>query len=230
MRVIEVGLGLPVAFAGMVLAEQGIEVHKWLKPGGHDPLFDRELAWWWSAHGKDLIPRHGRELATLRPGDCQGIIDNLRDDTWQAWGVDRAAVARRIGVPWVSLADDVGYRSTGAIAAARSWWAGGKALEPDIAETTAGLMMAFKLLAMRGRGRHCRLPFAAALQKMVPCELMQGKDRRRDEAPPIKPEWWADGRLVGAKAEWRGELLSELVRDRAWKLRHMPTAAGRVTL
>jgi len=227
LRVLEIGLGLPVAFAGMVLAEQGHQVTRWLAPRHKDPLMEDELVWWWSMHGKELVGREAREAAGIKTGEFGGVIDNLRVEAWDRWGVDREAVARRVGIPWVSLVDDCGYRSTGAIASARSWWEPGQPISPDLAETTAGLMMAFKLLAAHSRSGLHRLGFAACLQKMVPAELMLGK---RPRPVPLDPEWRSDGLLVGARAEWRGELLTEVVRDREWKRRHMNTSSGRVRL
>lgn len=224
-------MGLPPAFAGMVLAEQGHEVTRWLAPKGSepDPLTEDELVWWWSMHGKELTARHAKLASELSLGSFGGIIDNLRPDAWSRWGVDRDKVARRLGAPWITLVDDSGYRSTGAIAAARSWWALGQPVAPQLAETAAGLMLAFKLLANVARPGLHRIGFAASLQKMMPAELMLGNAPERTR-PPFDPEWWADGRLVGARAEWRGELLTEVVRDRDWKLRHFRTGAGRVKL
>lgn len=230
MRVLEIGLGLPPAFAGMLLAEQGHTVTRWLKPNSrHDPLLEDELVWWWSMHGKDLMQRHAREVNALRPGAFNAIIDNLRTETWERWGVNREATARRLGVPWVTLADDCGYRSTGAIALARSWWSLGVPTPPQLAETTAGLVLAFKLLSLQNRSGWHRVGFAAALQKLMPAELQLG-NAYADEGPHVDAEWMAEGTLFGARAEWRGELLAEPVRSREWKLQHMPTSVGRVRL
>jgi hypothetical protein len=228
LRVLEIGLGLPVAYAGMVLAEQGVGVERWLSPKMDDPLQTDELVWWWAMHGKELVSCHARMVATLQPRSVDAVIDNLRPATWAGWEIDREAIARRLGIPWVSLEDDLGYRSTGAIALARSWLEKGNTVPPELAETAAGLWMAFKTLASRTRPGLHRLGHGSVMQKLVPAEMLLGKPGRVRSV--LDPWMIREGQIAGAQSEWRGERLFEMTRDLEWKRSHLRSRAGRITI
>ena len=89
MRVLELGSYLVPAYAGLLLAEQGHQVTKWVSPTGPDPiegLIDGAALWAWVNHGKqEVYPRHAADVAGLEPGSVDGIIDNVRASTWERW-------------------------------------------------------------------------------------------------------------------------------------------------
>lgn len=234
MRVLELGGYISVGFAGMVLAEQGHTVTKWtLKE--RDPIFtcDRaEEIWTWLHGGKVIVAQHAKSAAGLRPGQFDAVIDNIRAATWESWGVDRSQVARRCGMPWVALEDELGHRSFDAIAQARSWMEYGPYLPIWAGDTTAGLWMAFKALSARGYGRLYRLGQASLMQKLVEGELVIPREPGKLERPAwdrdIYGPWVRAGQVEGAEVEFKGELYQEPIRDRDWKLRNLRHRNGRI--
>jgi len=152
MRVLELGNYVVPAYAGMLLAEQGHEVRKWVN--GRDPILGLnrgEELWAWLNHGKTVEERHPRDLSDCDWPEC--VIDNFRPETLARWGLDPAEIAKERGIVWVSMRSESGDRSFDLIAQARSWmefapwvpfWAG---------DTIGGLWLAFKAMTVRTPGR-----------------------------------------------------------------------------
>jgi hypothetical protein len=227
-RILELGSYIVPAYAGMILSEQGFTVEKWWSDS--DPVLGLRRGdelWDWLNHNKTMRRNvHAESVLDLEPGDVVGVIDNIRASTWQRWGVDPAEQAHRLKVPWVSMRADVGERSFDAIAQARAWMEHAPYLPFYVGDTTGGLWVAFKLLAQLGRPGHYPIYQASCLAKLVEGELIV--DEQRSGAPP----WDAPGSYgadeSGARVEYRGEVLVEPVRDRAWKLKHLRHENGRL--
>src|SRR5579859_1356704 len=107
LRVLELGNYVVPAYAGMILAEQGHEVRKWVN--GRDPILSlhrgNEL-WAWINHGKTLEERHPREIA--EDWWPQVILDNFRPSTLAGWGIDPKAIAEKRALVWVSMRSELG--------------------------------------------------------------------------------------------------------------------------
>lgn len=228
MRVLEIGTYVAPAYAGMIMAEQGHDVTKWIY-GSPDPvrlLRDGDHLWSWLSAGKRIITVHASEVAALDPGDVDLIIDNVRADTWTRWGIDPRIVARSLGVVWVSLRDDLGGRSFDAIAQARAWGDHLGYLPVYLGDTVAGLWLAYK--AMAAPPGHHVIHQAACLAKMVEGELVLDPDRSSLATPP----WDAPGTYgrtdTGVVVEYRGEKITEPYRDQGWRRRHLRHVDGRI--
>ncbi|HEY1292764.1 MAG TPA: CoA transferase [Chloroflexota bacterium] len=235
MRVLELGNYVSVAYAGMLLAEQGFEVTKWVAPEpARDPILGLDHGdelWAWINAGKTLVARRAHELAQLPLGDVGIVLDNVRPATLASWGIEPATLAQRWAVVWVSLRSEVGERSFDVVAQARSWMEYGPWLPIYLGDTTAGLMMAFKALAKLARHEpgHYVLGQASCLQKLVEGELVVDAPLREQNTRWDLDEYWAGP--DGAHVCYRGELLREPIRDRAWKLEHLyHDGAGRIRL
>jgi hypothetical protein len=232
MRIFELGSYVSVAYAGMVLAEQGHRVTKWVSPYRPDPIEGLKRGgelWEWINHGKHVEQRHAEHVAVaLAAGQVDGVIDNIRADTWQRWGIDPAALAEEAGVPWVSLRDDFGGRSFDAIAQARAWGDHVGYVPVYIGDTSAGLWTAFKLLAAPP-GHHV-LHQAACLAKLVEGELVVPQERASRDTPP----WDAPGTYgregEGTRVVFRGEMVREEFRDEQWRRGHLRHSGGRYVI
>jgi len=232
MRVLELGGYLVPAYAGMILAEQGHEVTKWVSPDRADPiqgLRDGDALWAWVNHGKHVQARHARGVAEIPSGPAapEGIVDNVRAATWQAWGVDPAEVAGRLGVPWVSMRDDFDQRSFDAVAQARAWGDHLGWVPAYLGDTCGGLWLAFKLLNA-APGHHV-LRQGAVLAKLVEGELVVTPARDGQQTPWDPPgTYGANGQ--GVRVRYRGEEITEPFRDAAWRLARLQHTAGRLTV
>jgi hypothetical protein len=235
LRILELGSYVVPAFAGMILAEQGHAVRKWIN--GRDPILGlnhgAEL-WAWINHGKTLEDRHPRELLDPEwdawgPDGYDIVLDNIRPETLATWGIDPAAIARRQEIVWVSMRAEVGDRSFDLIAQARSWmeyapwvpfWAG---------DTIGGLWLAFKALAATEPG-HYVLGQASVLQKLVEGELLLDVDRVPGVIPWEVEPYRFDAKDGQAVVAYKGQTYREPVRDRAWKLAHLWHDQGRIRI
>lgn len=231
MRVLEIGNYIAVAYAGMVLAEQGHAVTKWVN--GRDPTMSLrrgEELWAWINHGKALVRADIRSLpydATL--GQVDVVIDNVRAQTFDAMRIDPAALAAAHGLRWVSLRDDGGDRSFDVVAQARSWLEYGPWLPIYLGDTAAGLWLAFKALATRDLPvGHYVLYQASCLQKLVEGELVIDQARDGQSVPWDREEYCVrDG---AARVHFKGADYVEPIRDRAWKLAHLHHQNGRIAI
>lgn len=229
MRVLELGSYVIPAYAGMVLAEQGHEVSKWtgVRPDPILGLIRGGELWAWINHGKTVGQRHAATIEDEPPGRFDAVIDNIRAATWEAWGVDPAAEAERLGVRWVSMRDDAGGRSFDAIAQARAWGDHVGYVPAYLGDTAGGLWLAFKLLAAPP-GHHV-LHQAACLAKLVEGELQVTPER--DGAAPPWDEPGTYGRDGdGVTVVYRGERHHEPFRDGAWRLANLRHEAGRLVV
>jgi len=214
----------------MLLAEQGYDVTKWWL--GHDPVLTLnhgQALWDWLQHRKTLILRHARALRTLAAADWPGIIlDNVRPATLERWGLDPAALALAHGVVWVSLRAEVGEVSFDLLAQARSIMDFCPWVPFYLGDTAAGLFMAFKALAAHEPG-HYVLGHASCLQKLVEGEMVVDVERVPGRTPwdPTGTYGVRDG---VASLTYKGELLEETPRDRAWRWEHLWHEQGRIRL
>jgi hypothetical protein len=228
VRVLELGTYIVPAYAGMLLAEQGHQVTKWISPTTTDPvegLHRGDELWAWLNEGKCVLRCHARAVVELAPGEYDIVIDNIRASTWASWGVDPAAQADRLGVTWVSVRDDFDERSFDAIAQARAWGDHCGYLPFYIGDTTCGLWLAFKALAATDSGHHV-LRQAACLAKLVEGELLVDVDRD-DKLPPWDEPGTYGPREAGVAVVYRGQTVTEPYRDSEWRRTHLRHAAGR---
>jgi crotonobetainyl-CoA:carnitine CoA-transferase CaiB-like acyl-CoA transferase len=228
-RILELGSYIVPGYAGMILAEQGFEVEKWL--GDHrDPieeLREGDKLWQWINHGKRIEHRHASTVELLPAGERpDAIIDNLRASTWASWGVDPAQLADRWAIPWVSCRadlDDHDGRSFDVIAQARAWGDRTPWVPFYIGDTAVGLTVAFKVLALLAarRGGHHVIHQAAALAKLVEGEDVVPVIRRWGGPTPWDLPLTYYRNVRGAFVDFRGERVREPNRDRTWRLAHL---------
>ena len=222
MKVLKLGSYIIPAYAGMVLAEQGHTVVKWV---GQRPDPVQELAaggddlWAWINHGKTVVARHASDVAGLPPGHVDIVIDNIRAATWQRWGIDPAVEAERLGVTWVSMRADEGERSFDVIAQARAWGDHLGLLPAYLGDTAGGLWMAFKALAAP-RGHHV-LYQATCLAKLVEGELVVPVARDGRGSPWDEPGTYGPDDSGAARVHYRGHTVREPLRDDEWRWHHL---------
>jgi len=206
----------------MLLAEQGHAVTKWVR--GRDPieqLRDGDKLWQWINYGKTVVDRSAA-YAIHALGDFDAVIDNFRPVTLARFRLDPARLAATAGIRWVSLRADVGDVSFDAVAQMRAWGNHAPYLPFYIGDTTAGLWLAFKLLASTAPG-HYTVMQAAALAKLVEGEAVVRVERDGQRVPWDEVDTYrysADGVTVSH----RGATYHEPPRDDAWRwnnLRHL---------
>ncbi|QSB06464.1 CoA transferase [Natronoglycomyces albus] len=226
-RVLELGSYILPAYAGMILAEQEAHVIKWTHPDGlADPvqkLRRGDELWTWINHGKTLKAQHVRDVVDIPPGQFDVVIDNIRASAWEKWGIDPAAQAQRLSLPWVSMRDEFDDRSFDAVAQARAWMEHVPYLPFYIGDTAGGLWAAFKALSLVASSRtgHHVLRQSSCLAKLVEGELVVVEPR--DQAPPWDPPgtYGVVGNGNATRVEFRGTEVVEPIRDTAWKLHHL---------
>jgi hypothetical protein len=227
--ILEIGRYLVPAYAGMVLAEQGFQVEKWLYL--QDPiqgLLHGDELWRWVNAGKVLVNHVADEVLNLSVGAFSGVVENLSESWWLAHGVDPDEQARRLDVPWVSFRPQVGERSFDVIAQAQAWAGVAPWVPFYIGDTLGGLWVAYKLVSMLALGKTGRVVIrhADCLAKMVEGELTLP----RPSGPvPWDIEVYRLGEQ-GAEVEYRGNIVKEPLRDDAWRREHLTTVSGRIVV
>jgi hypothetical protein len=228
MKILELGSYIVPAYAGMLLAEQGHSVQKWI--AATDPilsLWRGEDLWKWINAGKELNRCHARNVADLAPGTYDIVLDNFRPSTLAAWGIDPALQAERLNCVWVSMRADVGEISFDAIAQARGWLDVAPYVPFYAGDTIGGLWLAFKALAVKKPG-HYTVMQAASLAKLIEGELTIDVERSRTHVPwDLGTYEVADGK---ARVEHKGSLHEEPIRDREWKLANLRHKDGRIII
>jgi hypothetical protein len=234
MRILELGNYVVPAYAGMILAEQGHQVVKWVN--GRDPILalnSGDALWRWINHGKQLEERHPKLLAldwadVFEPSEAPEIVlDNFRPATLESWQIDPARIAARWAIRWVSMRDELHDHSFDVIAQARSWLELGPWCPFWAGDTIGGLWLAFKALAAREAG-HFTLGQASCMQKMIEGELMVDRPPANGSIP-----WETEAYRVEAGeavVAYKGKTYREPIRDRAWKLEHLWHQDGRITI
>jgi crotonobetainyl-CoA:carnitine CoA-transferase CaiB-like acyl-CoA transferase len=235
MRVLEIGSYVSIAYAGMILREQGCEVTKWLG-AGDDPvqtLKGGDRLWTWLNENKTMAEKHASTVRDLQRGDFDVVIDNVRAETWQRWGIDPEVWANNLGVTWVSLRDDFDGRGFDAIAQARAWGDHIGYLPVYLGDTGGGLWLAFKALAMYANGErseHFVIRQAACLAKLVEGELLEVE--RDGFTPP-----WDEPGTYGLAPEghatevhYRGEIIKEPFRSAQWRRENLRHSNGRLVI
>jgi len=230
MRVLELGNYIIPAYAGMVLAEQGHDVEKWVL-SSTDPIHglkDGEKLWQWINAGKRLVERHVSDVTTHLPPDVDIVIDNLRPSTLRRFGIDPARLASSHGLRWVSMRSEQGEVSFDIIAQARAWRRFSPWVPFYIGDTAAGLWLAFKALAAPTPG-HFVLGHASCLAKLVEGELVCDVERDARSVPWDRDAYGLDeqGR---ACVQYRGQTYIEPPRSRAWQWDNLWHRAGRMVI
>lgn len=236
LRVLEIGTYVSVAYAGMILAEQGATVTKWTAnhPDPVQELERGEELWAWLNAEKTLKVKHATGVANLGldridPG-FDLIIDNVRAETWQRWGINPARESSRLMIPWVSLRDDFDGQGFDAIAQARAWGDHLGYLPAYLGDTAGGLWLAFKSLSLVATGTdgHHIIRQAAVLAKLVEGELI---DVVRDG---VRTPWDPPGTYGqndhgnGTEVHYKGKIVREPMRDGDWRRRNIPNDQGRI--
>lgn len=229
MMVLELGNYIVPAYAGMLLAEQGYRVEKWIR-GDKDPIHGLRRGdelWSWINHGKILVERDFRTIESrLEEGDIDVVIENVRPSTWKALDLDPKDLAARYGVRWVAMRAEVGEVSFDALAQARSWLAFAPWVPFYIGDTAGGLWLAFKAICSPGTG-YFELGHASVLQKLVEGELVV--EEPRFGTPPWDTEGYSAS-AMGARVCYKGQEFIEPARDREWKLKHLWHSEGRIRI
>jgi len=180
------------------------------------------------------VRRHASEIMSLGAQETDPgfdvVIDNVRAVTWKAWGVDLAAEARRMCIPWISLRDDFDGQGFDAIAQARAWGDHIGYVPAYLGDTAGGLWLAFKALSAVASHRedHQVIRQAGVLAKLVEGELI---DVVRDGVrTPWDPPgtYGADPHAHGTAVHYRGKVVREPFRDAAWRRKHIPNDDGRI--
>jgi len=227
MNILELGNYIVPAYAGMVLAEQGYRVRKW--HNGRDPILSLNRGgelWEWINHRKHLEERPATDILFDTWPDV--VLDNFRPSTLAKWEIDPAVITERRGIVWVSVRSEVGEVSFDILAQARSWMEHAPWAPFYIGDTAAGLWLAFKALAMRGRPGHYTIGHATCLEKLVEGELVLDVERVGDRTPWDREKY---GMEAGqAVVEYRGEMYREPPRDRQWKLNNLWHDEGRMRI
>jgi len=229
-RVLELGQYIAPAYAGMLLAEQGYYVEKWVGPDREDPilgLLRGEELWEWINYRKFIKTKHAKNVVQLQNGEVDFIIDNLRRSAWEKWGINPKSEAERIGCVWVSLRDELGGRSFDAVAQARAWMRHTPYVPFYVGDTTAGLWMVFKATSALVNG-HYVIGQSSALAKLVEGELMV--DAVRGAHPPWDQPGTYGATEEGVEILYRGETVVEPIRDREWQLKNLHHLDGRITI
>lgn len=235
MRVLELGNYVSVAYAGMILAEQGMDVAKW--HNGNDPicgLYRGDELWQWINEGKNMVERHVTTLLTLAPDDYPDIIiDNFRPTTLEQWGINPAQIAEHMHCVWVSLRSEVGDTSFDIVAQMRSTAEYVGYLPFYLGDTSGGLWLAFKALAMHAHKKpgHYVLGQASCMQKLIEGELVVTPSRTEKH----RPIWDRDGYFFDeqqqkAVVRYKGREYHEPVRDTEWKYAHLWHDGGRMRI
>src|ERR1051326_2550937 len=115
MNILELGNYVVPAYAGMILAEQGHQVTKWIQPDT-DPILTclhrGEELWDWINHGKALEAKHPREIFSDDARRFEVVLDNFRPSTLRKWGIDPEQLAIERGYRWVSMrSEEIGRAS-----------------------------------------------------------------------------------------------------------------------
>lgn len=237
MKILELGSYIAPAYAGMVLAEQGHHVEKWLHPDKLDPTLElnhgREL-WAWINEGKTLakhdIPGMLHEKLHHDPPDV--VIENIRDVTWVRWNLSPDRLAREHGIRWVALRSEVegngtaptGWMSFDVIAQARSTLTLAPWVPYYLGDTAAGLWMAYKAVVQPNPGFYA-IGHATCLRKLVEGELVVTPPRGRNGNPWDRDVYKATE--CHAIVDYRGHRIVEPIRDDDWQRNHLWHENGR---
>lgn len=224
MKILEIGSYISVAYAGMLLAEQGHKVTKLT----HDidpiqTLEDGEKLWNWINHRKTLLSSPERtivEIIEIQKPEC--IICNMRPNALHRLGIRLEDYRHTINI--VHLLPEIpDQRSFDVTAQAQAW--GINAQVPFyIGDTAFGLFAAFK--AMQEKIGYHSLYQASCLTKLVEGELISPFKLDSPRDMPSTYERTDHGALV----VYRGETIFEPNRDDEWRWQHLHHKKGRIII
>lgn len=227
MKILELGSYVAPAYAGMLLAEQNNSVTKWV--WGLDPIQNLKKGdelWEWINYGKIIVRKHASLVKDLKKGEFDAVIDNFTPSFLHRCGIDPHVESDRLQVPWVSLRSEIGDRSFDIIAQARSILEFSPWIPFYVGDTSAGLWMAFKILSSPV-GHHL-LGQASCLQKLVEGELVIDIERNASSIPWDSEAYYFNG--IESIVSHKGQIYSEPVRDREWKLANLWHQDGRIQI
>lgn len=225
-QVLELGNYIAPAYAGMLLAEQGYSVQKWIND--KDPILslnEGDSIWKWINHKKELINKsvyqHINDI-----GNFEIVIDNFKPSTLQKWNIDPDAIALNHNLVWVSLRSEVDEISFDLLAQCRSWLEYCDWIPFYIGDTTAGLWMAFK--AICSSPGHYQIGHASCLQKLVEGELILNPVRDKKSVPWDKESYKMHS--GAALIQYKEQVITETIKNRDWKLKHLWHDRGRIII
>jgi hypothetical protein len=234
IKVLELGNYVSVAYAGMILAEQGASVTKW--HNGRDPILGLHRGqemWAWINEGKRLLETPIETIEDLHYRSYPHIvIDNFRASTLEGWGINPASLAQKMGCVWVSMRSEYGDVSFDLLAQCRSWMEYAEWVPFYVGDTTGGLWMAFKALAMHAQKQpgHYILGQATCMQKLVEGELVVTPQRDKQSIPWDADEYRFDKVTQEAVIAYKGNVYREPVRNEEWKRAHLWHENGRMCI
>jgi len=219
IKVLELGNFIVPAYAGMILAEQGLNVTKWVN--GKDPILtcrNGKNLWSWVNEGKTLQNKDAA-LVCKEAGDYDIIIDNFRPSTLEKLKIEPVKIARNFGVVWVSMRSEIGEISFDLIAQARSTAKDFGHIPFWLGDTSGGLWVAFKALSMflQGKHGHYTLGQSSCLAKLVEGEMVV---KRPTPIPGNVVPWDPDPYRMNdenALVEYKGKTIIEPIRSKRWK-------------
>lgn len=209
------------AYAGMILAEQGHEVIKWVIP--KEPILNIDHGqeiWEWINYGKRMEDIAGRRMESGTDFDV--ILTNLRS-------ADAEQIGEKTGATVVKLTSVGVSRSFDVIAQAQAWGDFAPWMPFWIGDTVAGLWMAFKALAVP-KGTICEIQHPAALAKLVECELNEINDHRERHRTPWENHDNYHLSECAAKVLYNEAFVTEDRRDAEWRRVHLKQTNGRINI
>ena len=231
MKVLELGLYVIPAYAGMVLAEQGHKVTKWIgdKPDPIQTLEHGADLWIWANEQKTIFKTSLDKIKSLQKGDFDLIIDNFRPYVWESLGINPEKETERLDCTWVSMRDDMGDRSFDAVAQARAWGDFIGYLPFYIGDTTGGLWLAFKALSEHAKGRsgHSIIYQATCLAKLVEGELRFPNLARDSKQTPWDLPGSYGSTPNGVLVQYKNEIIEEPFRDQEWRRKNLKNNNGK---
>jgi hypothetical protein len=232
MRILELGNYIIPAYAGMILAEQGHEIVKLVHPVKPDPIqalrHGNDL-WDWINEGKRIEKGLLPESLSLKGFDA--VIENIRASTWQRWGCRPVSLAIERNVRWIGVRDELGGRSFDVIAQARAFGDFADRVPFYIGDTAVGLWAAFKLLSS-GEPGFSPIYQSSALFKLVEGEMVVTTNAKRKRIAASKDFWDDNYGMLADSAEliYRGESISEPIRNHDWRWEHLHHMNGRIII
>lgn len=221
MKILEVGRYAAPAYAGMILAEQGHAVVKWVMP--HEPILSLghgEEIWRWINEGKCMEDIAGRRMEEAQGFDI--ILTNLRT-------AKTAEIAKATGATVVKLIPVGVERSFDVVAQAQAWGDFVPWVPFWIGDTVAGLWMAFKALAAP-KGSACEIQHPAALAKLIECELLPVNAKRMTDRTPWESSDNYGMSEIAATVKYNNETISEPKRDIQWRRANLKHENGRIII
>jgi len=247
VKVLEIGKFIVPAYAGMILAEQGFDVQKWILEDRKDPIQELEKGdelWSWINHKKDLRACHAKNVENFlvhnnNNGNDMIVIDNIKASTWKKWDIKPEELAKKYRAVWVSMRSEVGETSFDMLAQARAWGDIAPYIPFYIGDTAGGLWLAFTALSRLAQfktNHHC-IYHATTLAKLVEGEGVVGRPTKEEKpSQKVSPPWDKEGTYFYDKlsrsyeVKLKGDDFFERARDDQWRKDNLKHKEGRYTI